>query len=268
MSRIPHTAYLRKGAPGHAQLNDALLADGLTDALSGKLMGVCTEDVAKRLGMNRADMDGVAFRSYENCLKAQKAGLLANEIVEVKTKTGVVKQDEEPGKYAPDKMKKLKSAFIENGTITAANASKVSDGAQGILLMGDDYAKARGIKARARIVAFDEASVAPADFTIGAIEAAKKCLDKAHLTVRDIDYFELNEAFSIVPLLGEKLCGMDRAKINVYGGAVALGHPLGMSGARIVATLLNVLETRGGRFGLVAICNGGGGGSAMIIERL
>jgi len=267
MSRIPHTVFVRKGAPTHLQLSDALLADGLTDAMSGELMGVCTERVAKRLGMTRADMDNVAIRSYQNAIKAWKAGILAKEIVEVKVKAGVVKEDEELGKFAPDKMKKLKSCFIDNGTITAANASKVSDGAQGIFIMSEEYANKKGLKPRARIVAFDEASAAPADFTIGAIDAAKKCLAKAHMKVGDMDYFELNEAFSIVPLLGEKLCGMDINKINVHGGAVAMGHPLGMSGARIVGSLLNILETRGGRFGLAAICNGGGGGSAMIIEK-
>ncbi len=268
MSRVPHTVYVRKGAPTHMQLADALLSDGLTDGASGELMGTCTEKVAKRFGMTREDMDKVAVRSYENAIKAQKAKIFEKEIVEVKTKNGIMKDDEEPAKFAPDKMKKLKSAFIENGTITAANASKVSDGAQGIFIMGEDYAKARGIKPRARIVAFEEASVTPADFTIGAIEAAKKCLAKARLAPRDIDFFELNEAFSIVPLLGERLGGMDINKINVHGGAVALGHPLGMSGARIVGALLNVLETKNGRLGLAAICNGGGGGSAMIIERL
>ena len=227
MSRIPHTVYIRKGMLSHTQLSDALLADGLTDAKSGELMGICTERVAKRYGFNRADMDEVAIRSYSNAIKAKKEKILAKEIVEVPTKAGPVKDDEELGKFDPAKLKKLKSAFIENGTITAANASKISDGAQGMLIMGEDIAKARGITPLARIIGFEEASVAPGDFTVGAVEAAKKCLERSKLSVKDIDYFELNEAFSIVPLLGHKLAGMPIDRINVHGGAVALGHPLG-----------------------------------------
>ena len=229
MSRVPHTVYMRKGTMNHIQLSDALFADGLTDAASGDLMGTCTEKVTKRLGLKREDMDAIAIKSYENAIKANKDKFLAKEIIEVPTKAGIIKEDEEIGKFDAGKLKKLKAAFIENGTITAANASKISDGAQGILIMGEDIAQTRGLKARARIVAFEEASTFPGDFTIGAIEAAKKCLTKAKLTVKDMDYFELNEAFSIVPILGEKLGGMDPKKINVFGGAVALGHPLGYS---------------------------------------
>ena len=227
MSRVPHTILLRKGLMNHAQLADALFADGLADCASGDLMGLCTERVAKRLNITRADMDAIAIRSYTNANKAKTDKLLAKEIVEVKVKEGMMKDDEELGKFDAEKMKKLRSAFMENGTITAANASKISDGAQGILIMGEDVAAARHIKPLARIVAFEEASVQPGDFTIGAIESAKKCLAKANLTVKDIDFVELNEAFSIVPILGTKLMNIDPAKINVHGGAVALGHPLG-----------------------------------------
>jgi len=227
MSRVPHTVYIRKGVNNHTQLSDALMADGLTDSLTGELMGICTERVGKRYGFTRADMDNVAIRSYENAIKAKKAGILAKEIVEVPLKKGVLKEDEELGKFDGEKLKKLRSAFMENGTITAANASKVSDGAQGIFLMAEEVAAQRGLKARARIVAYEEASVSPPDFTVGAVEAAKKCMAKAKLSVGDIDIFELNEAFSVVPLLGMKLAGMPVEKINVHGGAVALGHPLG-----------------------------------------
>ena len=229
MSRTPHAMYIRKGVASHSQLTDILLFDGLTDAPSGELMGLCTERVAKRFNMTREDMDDVAIRSYENAIKANKAKLLDNEIVGVKTKKGVIKNDEELAKFDAPKMRKLKPAFKENGTITAANSSKISDGAQGVLIMGEDVAKAKHIQPRARIVAFEEASVFPGDFTIGAMEAAKKCLQKAKLTVKDIDYFELNEAFSAIPLLGERMLGIQRDKINIYGGAVALGHPLGYS---------------------------------------
>jgi acetyl-CoA C-acetyltransferase len=227
MSRVPHTIYLRKGVNGHAQLADALVSDGLTDATTGDGMGLCTERVAKRLGITRADQDAIAIRSYTNAIKAKNEKILAKEICEVKTKTGVFKDDEELGKFDAEKMKKLRSAFIENGTVTAANASKVSDGAQGVLIMAEDVAAKRGIKPRARIVAFDEASCFPGDFTVGAIESAKKVLAKVGMQVKDIDFFEFNEAFSIVPILGQKLMGIDINKVNVHGGAVALGHPLG-----------------------------------------
>lgn len=228
MSRAPHSVYMRKGMTGHAKLNDELI-EGLTDAASGDIMGLCTERVAKRLNITREEMDNIAILSYENSIKAKKDKHLEKEIVEVPIKGGVSKEDEEILKFDKEKMKKLKSAFMQNGTITAANASKISDGAQGILLMAEDVAKARNITPLARIVAFEEASTAPGDFTIGAIHAAQKCLKKANLTVKDICYNELNEAFSILPILGQKLMGLELDRINVFGGAVALGHPLGYS---------------------------------------
>lgn len=228
MSRTPHYTYLRKPtAYGHAQLTDSLLYDGLTDSVTNELMGICTENVAKRIGATRADMDAVAIRSYQNAIKARDAGLLEKETCAVKLKVGELKADEELTKFDPEKMKKLKSAFIKDGTITAGNASKISDGAQGLLLMNEDYAKDRGIKPRARIVNFAEASMKTEDFTVAAIEACKKCLTGVKMNIKDMDYVELNEAFSIVPILGEKMLGADPAKINVHGGAVALGHPLG-----------------------------------------
>lgn len=227
MSKTPHMAYLRKGVNGSFTFVDSLIYDGLTDATTGDGMGLCTERVTKRYGFTRADMDNVCLNSYTNAIKAKDAKILAKEIVEVKTKTGVLSEDEELSKFDAEKMKKLRPAFMENGTITAANASKISDGAQGILIMGEDVASKRGIKPMARIVAFEEASVFPGDFTVGAIESAKKCMQKANLQVKDIDYFEFNEAFSLVPLLGQKLLGIDPKKLNVHGGAVALGHPLG-----------------------------------------
>ena len=227
MSRIPHYILMRKGINGHTPLHDGLILDGLTDATTGDGMGLCTERVAKRYGFSRADMDTVALRSYANAIKAKNDGILAKEIVEVKIKSGIFKDDEELSKFDPDKMKKLRSAFIENGTITAANASKISDGAQGMLIMGEDEALKRGIKPRARIIAYEEASCFPGDFTVGAIESAKKVLLKAKMEVKNIDYFEFNEAFAILPLLGQKLMNIDISKVNVHGGAVALGHPLG-----------------------------------------
>jgi acetyl-CoA C-acetyltransferase len=227
MSRTPHTIWLRKGINGQGTLNDSLVCDGLTDAITGDGMGLCTERVGKRLGFTRADMDNVAVRSYQNAIKAKDAKILEREIVGVKTKTGIFKDDEELGKFDAEKMKKLRAAFVENGQITAANASKVSDGAQGILIMGEDIAQQRGIKPLARIIAYEEASTFPGDFTVGAIESAKKVLKVAHMEVKDMDYFEFNEAFAILPLLGQKLMGIDINKVNVHGGAIALGHPLG-----------------------------------------
>lgn len=269
MSRIPHYAYIRKGVGyGNATLIDGLQQDGLTDAISGDFMGLCTDKLAKKLNITREDHDRAAIKSYTNAIKARDAKLLAKEICEIKTKKGIVKDDEELTKFEPEKMKKLKAAFIENGTITAANASKLSDGAQGVLIMSEDEVNKRGLTPRARIVAFAEASTVSVEFPIGAIEAAKKCLQVANMTVKDMDYVELNEAFATVPILGERMMGINPDIINVFGGAVALGHPLGMSGARIVGTLLNVLETKNAKRGLASICNGGGGGTAMIIERL
>lgn len=227
MSRIPHYFYARKGVNGNAALLDGLVHDGLTDATTGDGMGLCTERVAKRYGFTRADMDNVALRSYANAIKAKNEKILAKEIVEVKIKAGILKDDEELSKFDPEKMKKLRAAFIENGTITAANASKISDGAQGMLIMAEDEAKKRGIKPLARILDYDEASVFPGDFTVGAIESAKKVMQKSKLQIKDIDYFEFNEAFSILPLLGQKLMNIDVNKVNVHGGAVAIGHPLG-----------------------------------------
>lgn len=229
MSRAPHYLHVRKGVNGNSTLVDGLVLDGLTDAHSGDGMGLCTERVARRFGFTRAQFDDVALRSYTNAIKARDEKILAKEIVEVKIKAGILKDDEELTKFAPDKMKKLKSAFCENGVSTAANASKISDGAQGVLIMGEDEALKRGIKPRARIVAYEEASAFPGDFTVGAIDSAKKVLKVAKMEVKDMDFFEFNEAFSILPLLGQKLMNIDINKVNVHGGAVALGHPLGYS---------------------------------------
>eukprot|EP00831_Metopus_contortus_P078787 TRINITY_DN769_c0_g1_i3.p1 TRINITY_DN769_c0_g1~~TRINITY_DN769_c0_g1_i3.p1 ORF type:complete len:388 (+),score=88.87 TRINITY_DN769_c0_g1_i3:164-1327(+) len=268
MSRAVHTVLARGGLKNTTPLVDSLFVDGLTDAKSGQLMGLCTEGVAERMGVTKEDQDAIAIASYENAIKAKKEGFLDKEIVEVPIKKGVLKEDEELLKFDKEKMKKLKPAFKKDGTITAGNASKISDGAQGILLMAEEVAKERGIKPLARIVGFEEYAHEPEDFTVAAVEASKKLLKKCNMTIKDMDAFEFNEAFSIVPILGQKSMQVDLSKCNVHGSAAALGHPLGMSGARIIGSLINVLEHKQGKLGLAAICNGGGGGTAMILEKI
>ena len=273
MSRVPHYVFMRKGvAYSNATLIDGVAFDGLTDAFNGMMMGNCAEKTASELSITREMQDEFALESYERARAAQANGTFEWEIapVTVEGRKGPqqVTADEECQKFAPDKFPALKPAFVKNGTITPANASKLNDGACTAVLTSEDFASAQGLKPLARIVASADAENAPIDFSIAPVGAVRRVLEKAGLTAQDIDYFEVNEAFSAVALANMKLLEMDWAKTNVHGGAVALGHPVGASGARIVLSLINVLRSNNAKRGLAAICNGGGGASAMIVELL
>lgn len=236
------------------------------------LMGNCVEKINSELNISREAQDNYAIESYNRARAAQESGVFDWEITEVvqQTRKGDVKitQDEEPKKFFPDKFPGLKPAFAKTGSITAANASKINDGACAFVIMSEAEAKRRGLQPLARIVAYEDAAVAPIDFGIAPALAVNKMLKRTGLTLQDIDYHEVNEAFSAVALANMQLLDLDASRVNVHGGAVALGHPLGMSGARILLSLMNVLRTKDGKLGMASICNGGGGASAMILERM
>lgn len=274
MSKAPHYLFLRKPTGyGHVQAVDSIQFDGLTDVYNNILMGACTEKICSELGITREAQDQFAIESYNRAIATQKAGLFDWEIVDVvetdnKGKEKRVSKDEECQKFLPEKFASLKPAFAKNGTITAANSSKLNDGACSILIMSEETAKERGLKPLARILGYEDAEVAPIDFGIAPAKAIPRLLKRNNMTVKDVDYFELNEAFAAVGLANTKLLELDPARLNAFGGAVALGHPVGMSGARIILTLINVLKNKNGTIGVAAICNGGGGASSILIERL
>ncbi len=273
MSKAPHYIYLRKPTGyGHAQVVDSIQFDTLTDVYSNTLMGACTEKICSELGITREAQDQYAIQSYMKARKAQENGVFDWEIVDIveqeKGKEKRISKDEECQKFLPDKFPSLKPAFAKNGTITPANASKLNDGACTIIIMAEEVAKERGLKPLARIIGYEDAEVAPVDFGIAPAKAVARLLQKKGMTIKNVDYHEVNEAFSAVALANAKLLDIDIEKINVHGGAVALGHPVGMSGARIILSLLNVLKTKNGQIGCASICNGGGGASSILIERL
>lgn len=273
MSKAPHYIYLRKPTGyGHAQAVDSIQFDSLTDVYSNTLMGACTEKICSELGITREAQDQYAIQSYMKARKAQESGIFDWEIVDIveqeKGKEKRISKDEECQKFFPDKFPGLKPAFAKNGTITPANASKLNDGACTIIIMAEETAKERGLKPLARILGYEDAEVAPVDFGIAPSKAVARLLQKKGMTVKNVDYHEFNEAFSAVALANAKLLDIDIERINVHGGAVALGHPLGMSGARIILSLINVLRTKNGSIGCASICNGGGGASSILIERL
>jgi acetyl-CoA C-acetyltransferase len=274
MSRAPHYLFIRKGTGyGNTHAIDSIQHDGLTDVYNKILMGACTEKICKEMGLTRQAQDEYAIESYKRAREAQEKGILDWEITEVvevdsKGKEKRISKDEECQKFAPEKFPQLKPAFDKNGTITAANASKLNDGACTLILMDEETAKQRGLKPLARIVGYEDAACAPIDFAIAPAKAVNKLLTKLKMDIKDVDYHEYNEAFSAVALANAKLLNLDLSKVNVHGGAVALGHPIGASGARIILSLMNVLRTKNGHRGLAAICNGGGGASAIMIERL
>lgn len=273
MSKSPHYAYLRKPTGfGEAQMHDSIKHDGLTDSYNQILMGSCVEKVNSEMGITREAQDEYAIESYNRARAAQENGFFDWETVEIvqQDRKGERKfaRDEECQKFLPDKFPGLKPAFAKNGTITAANASKINDGAAALVLMSEQAAKDRGLKPLARIVAYDDAAVAPIDFAIAPTKACEKLLKRAGMQMSDMDYHEVNEAFSAVALANMKLLDLDPSKVNVHGGAVALGHPIGVSGARILISLINVLRQRDATMGMASICNGGGGASAVILERM
>lgn len=273
MSKIPHYAYLRTPTTySHAKLLDGLMFDGLTDVYDNIPMGNCVEKTNKDFGITREEQDKFAIRSYEAARSAQASGFFDWEItpVEEETRKGKVlhTKDEECQKFAPERFPTLRPAFDKAGSITAANASKLNDAASALILMSEDAAKERGLKPLARIVGFDDSGVAPIDFAIAPAEACKKILKRHKLNMSDIDLHEINEAFASVVLANIKLLNLDIDRVNINGGAVALGHPIGVSGNRIILTLINSLKAKNKSLGMASICNGGGGASAILIERL
>ncbi|QBQ40624.1 thiolase family protein [Sphingobacterium psychroaquaticum] len=273
MSQVPYyVTSARWGAKyGHQPLLDGLQKDGLSDAYSQDAMGAFGELCADKYGIDRAAQDAYAIRSYKRSAKAWADSKFSNEVVPttVVTRKGeqVVAHDEEYTLVNFDKIANLKSSFKKEGTITAANASTLSDGAAALILMGEEKMNSLGLKPLAEVVAYADAEQAPEWFTTTPSLATEKVLAKASLSINDIDFFEFNEAFSVVALANAKILNIPEEKVNVYGGAVSLGHPLGCSGARIVVTLASILQQEGGTYGLAAICNGGGGASAMILRK-
>jgi acetyl-CoA C-acetyltransferase len=273
MSKVPHYAYLRAPTTyAHAKLIDGLMFDGLTDAYDNIAMGNCAEKTCRDFELTREEQDEYAIRSYERAREAQANGTFAWEItsVEEQTRRGakIHDKDEECQKYMPDKFASLRPAFEKLGSVTAANSSKINDGASALVLMEEEEAIARGLKPLARILGFDDAGVAPIDFAIAPTDACKKIMKSLGMKTSDIDLHEINEAFSAVVLANMKLLDLDPAKVNVHGGAVALGHPIGVSGNRIILSLINSLIKHDKHIGMASICNGGGGASAIAIERL
>ena len=273
MSNTPHYANLRKAIKlGNEAFVDGLLKDGLTDAYNGLHMGNAAELCAEKYKLSREMQDEYALLSYERAAAAFRAGKFDKEIipVTVKAKNGesVIREDEDVAKVIPDKVSKLNPAFIKNGTITAANASNINDGAAALLLASKEAVEKYNLNPLAKIIAYADAAQAPEWFTTSPSIAITKALKQANLSLSEIDYFEINEAYAAVALANQQILDIPLSKLNVYGGAVAMGHPLGASGARILCTLVSVLNQEGGKYGVAAICNGGGGATAMIIENL
>lgn len=273
MSLIPHYVHMRNGVKfGPTSLIDGMQKDGLTDAYDNNAMGVCADLCASEYNFTREDQDNFAIQSYERSAAAWEAGKFDSEIVpvEVPQRRGdaiIVSKDEEFTNVKLDKIPSLAPVFTKDGTVTAANASTINDGAAALVLMSEDKAQALGLKPLAYIKSYADAAQEPKWFTTAPAKALPKALEKAGLTISDVDYFEFNEAFAVVGLANAKILGIDNSKINVNGGAVSLGHPLGCSGARIIVTLISVLNQNNAKVGAAAICNGGGGASAIVIER-
>ena len=275
MSNVPFYAEtMRWGNKyGNVQFIDGLAKDGLTDVYDGKAMGNAAELCARECGISRADQDAFAIESYKRSQAAWEKGLFANEIVpvEIPQRKGdpiIFSKDEEPYNVKFDKIPSLSPAFQKDGTVTAANASTMNDGAAALVLMSADKANELGLKPIAKIRSYADAEQAPEWFTTTPALAVPKAVEKAGLKMENISFWELNEAFAVVGIENSKRMNLDPSKVNVHGGAVSLGHPLGASGARIIVTLINVLKANKAKYGAAGICNGGGGASAMVIENL
>ena len=257
---------------GNGELADAIVRDALQDPYSKEMMGSSGDRCAKKFNFTREQQDAFAIESYRRAGEAYQNGWFADELIEVEIpgrgESTFVKEDEEYKKLRADKVATLKPAFGKEGTVTAVNASKINDGAAAVVLMSGEKVKELGLKPIAKILGYGDAEQAPDDFTTSPALAMPKAAKKAGLEIKDMDYFEINEAFSNVTMANTQLLGLDPSKVNVFGGAVALGHPVGASGARIVCTLISVLKHKGGKYGAAGICNGGGGASAMVIEKL
>ena len=273
MSLIPHYYHARTATKfGPAKMQDGMQVDGLINVYDQQLMGVCADLCAKEHNFSREDQDAFAIQSYERSTKAWNDGKFDNEVVpvEVPQRRGepvIVSKDEEYTNVKMEKIPALRAAFSKDGTVTAANASTINDGAGAVILMSEEKAKALGLEPLATIEGYADAAQEPEWFTTAPAKALPKALAKAGVSLEDVDFFEFNEAFSVVGLANMKILGLDDSNVNVNGGAVSLGHPLGCSGVRILITLLSVLEQNNGKIGAAAICNGGGGASAMVIKK-
>lgn len=275
MSNVPY--YLDKARSGyrlgHGQLTDGLVKDGLWDVYNDYHMGSAAELCAVEHHITREDQDNYAISSYKRSQSAQQAGKFKEEIepVEITGRRGdvtVVSEDEEINAVNFDKIPGLRAVFKKDGTVTAANASTLNDGAAALILISKSKADELGLKPIAKILGYGDAQQAPEWFTTAPAQAIPAALDHAGVTADQVDFYEINEAFSVVSLANNKLLGLDDQQVNVNGGAVSMGHPLGASGARIVVTLLSVLKQENGRIGVAGICNGGGGASALVIEKI
>ncbi|WP_019039328.1 acetyl-CoA C-acyltransferase [Psychroflexus tropicus] len=273
MSMIPHYLHLRKGQKfGPAQMVDGLQRDGLVDAYDQNAMGVCADLCATEHNISREEQDEFAKESYKRSAEAWKAGKFNDEVVpvEIPQRKGdpkIMNEDEEFKNIKLEKIPALRPAFSKDGTATAANSSTINDGAGAVILMSKEKAEELGLEVLATIKSYADAAQEPKRFTTAPAKALPLALKKANVSKEDIDYFEFNEAFSVVGIANTKLLGLDSNKVNVHGGAVSLGHPLGCSGVRILITLINVMKQNQAKLGAAAICNGGGGASAMVLER-
>lgn len=273
MSTAPYLLPKMRGGAriGHGQVIDHMFLDGLEDAYDkGRLMGTFAEDCAEEFQFTREDQDQYAIGSLDNALDAERSGAFDTEItpftVHARTGEEIISKDEQPAKARPEKIPQLKPAFRKDGTVTAANSSSISDGAAALVLASEDAAKEKGLTIRARILGHASHAHAPSKFPTAPVPAAQKLLKNIGWSVTDVDLWEVNEAFAVVPMAFMKELGISRDIVNVNGGACALGHPIGASGARIIVTLLNALENRGLKRGIAAICIGGGEGTAIAIE--
>ncbi|WP_333876096.1 acetyl-CoA C-acyltransferase [Flavobacterium sp.] len=273
MSRVPH--YLEQRQPlklGNSASVDGLLKDGLTDAYNHHHMGIAAELCAAEFKLSREEQDTYALASYAKANAAFASGKLVNEIIPIPLKSKNAEWlfdfDEDIKKVIPEKVPMLPPAFQEHGTVTAANASNLNDGAAAIILASGEAVTQHQLQPTAKIIGYADAAKAPEWFTTAPTLAVQKALEAANLTVEDIDFFEINEAYAAVALANQKRLNIPSEKLNAYGGAVAMGHPLGASGARIICTLLSVLQQEKGKYGVAAICNGGGGATAIIIQNL
>ncbi|MGB2758566.1 MAG: acetyl-CoA C-acyltransferase [Maribacter stanieri] len=274
MSLIPHYVHMRTGTKfGPTSLVDGMQKDGLVDAYDENAMGVCADACATKYEFSREDQDAYAIQSYKRSSEAWENGKFDNEVIPVavpqrRGEPKMVNKDEEFSNVFIDKIPNLRPAFSKDGTVTAANASTINDGAAALVLMSKEKAEELNLKPLAVIKSYADAAHEPEWFTTAPAKALPKALAKSNLKLEEVDFFEFNEAFSVVGLANMKILGLNDSNVNVNGGAVSLGHPLGCSGARILITLLNVLEQNNAKIGAAAICNGGGGASAIIIERL
>ncbi|MCT3699114.1 acetyl-CoA C-acyltransferase [Elizabethkingia anophelis] len=273
MSNTPHYAYMRNGNKlGHATLTDGMIKDGLWDVYHDFHMGNAAEIGVRHFGFTREQLDNFALNSYKRAQEATQKGKFSNEIAPVpvryKKEESLFVEDEDIYKVIPEKMASLPSVFEKDGLLTAANSSNLNDGASVLLLASEGAVAKYNLKPLAKIIGYADAAQAPEWFTTTPAVAIPKALKKAELELEDIDYYEINEAYASVILSMQELLGISPDKINVYGGAVAIGHPIGASGARILTTLTHVLQQENGKYGVAAICNGGGGATAIVIEKM